>query len=61
MKRYVVTTALVAGFSMIAGAAQAQVVGTVGANYTRADTDFGDSDSYGVNDSTRSTRMAVGS
>jgi hypothetical protein len=49
MKKYVVTTALAAGFSMIAGAAHAQVVGTVGANYSRADTDFGDSDSYGVN------------
>jgi hypothetical protein len=48
MKKYVVTTALVAGFSMIAGAAHAQVVGTVGANYSRADTDAGDADSYGV-------------
>ena len=49
MKKYVVTTALAAGFSMIAGAAHAQVVGTVGANYSRSDTDFGDADSYGVN------------
>jgi len=49
MKKYVVTTALAAGFSMIAGAAHAQVVGTVGANYSRTDTDFGDTDAYGVN------------
>jgi hypothetical protein len=48
MKKYVVTTALVAGFSMITGAAHAQVSGTVGANYTRADGDGGDTDSYGV-------------
>lgn len=49
MKKYVVTASLLAGLSMVSGAAFAQVSGTVGVNYTRADTDFGDSDSYGVN------------
>jgi hypothetical protein len=34
---------------MIAGAAHAQATGTIGANYSRADTDAGDADSYGVN------------
>ncbi len=48
MKKYVVSASLLAGLSMISGAAYAQV-GTVGVNYSRADTDFGDSDSYGVN------------
>jgi hypothetical protein len=49
VKKYVVTASLLVGLSMISGAASAQVVGTVGANYSRADTDAGDSDSYGVN------------
>jgi hypothetical protein len=49
MKKYVVTAAsVVAGLSMITGAAHAQT-GTVGVNYTKVDTDFGDSDSYGIN------------
>ena len=49
MKKYVVTAAsVVAGLSMMAGAAHAQT-GTVGVNYTKVDTDFGDTDSYGVN------------
>lgn len=36
-----------AGLSMVSGAAFAQT-GSVGANYTRVDTDFGDADAYGV-------------
>lgn len=49
MKKYVVTAAsVVAGLSMMSGAAFAQT-GTVGVNYSRADTDLGDTDSYGVN------------
>lgn len=49
MKKYVVTASLLAGLSMISGAAYAQAVGTVGANFQRVDTDAGDGDSYGVN------------
>jgi hypothetical protein len=49
MKKYVVTAAsVVAGLSMITGAAHAQT-GTVGVNYTKVDSDFGDTDAYGVN------------
>ncbi len=47
MKKYVVATALVAGLSMIAGAAHAQS-GHIGLNYDRADFGGGDADSYGV-------------
>ncbi len=47
MKKYVVTASLMAGLSMVSGAAFAQT-GSVGANYTRVDTDFGDADAYGV-------------
>lgn len=49
MKKYVVTAAsVVAGLSMITGAANAQT-GTVGVNYTKVDTDLGDTDAYGIN------------
>lgn len=47
MKKYVVTASLLAGLSMVSGNAFAQT-GSVGANYTRIDTDFGDADAYGV-------------
>jgi hypothetical protein len=47
MKKYVVTASLMAGLSMISGAAFAQT-GSVGANVLRVDTDFGDVDAYGV-------------
>lgn len=48
MKKYVVTAAsILAGLSMISGAASAQT-GSVGANVLRVDTDFGDADAYGV-------------
>lgn len=48
MKKYVVTASLLAGLSMVSGAAFAQTSGSVGANFTKIDTDFGDLDSYGV-------------
>lgn len=48
MKKYVVTASLLAGLSMVSGAAFAQTSGSVGANYTKVDTDFGDGDAYGV-------------
>jgi len=48
MKKYVVTATLMAGLSMISGAAFAQTSGTVGVNYARADAGGGDADSYGV-------------
>jgi len=48
VKKYVVTASLMAGLSMISGAAYAQTSGSVGVNAARADTDFGDSDAYGV-------------
>ncbi len=48
MKKYVVTASLLAGLSMVSGAAFAQTSGSVGANFTKIDTDFGDADSYGV-------------
>lgn len=49
MKKYVVTVAsVVAGLSMITGTAQAQT-GTVGVNYTKVDSDLGDTDAYGIN------------
>ena len=41
MKKYVVTASLLAGLSMVSGAAFAQT-GSVGANFTKVDTDFGD-------------------
>lgn len=47
MKKYVVTASLMAGLSMVSGAAFAQT-GSVGANFTRVDTNFGDADAYGV-------------
>ncbi|HEY7798792.1 MAG TPA: hypothetical protein VIA80_08525 [Hyphomonadaceae bacterium] len=47
MNKYVVTAALAAGFSMIAGAAHAQS-GHIGLNYGRADFGGGDADSYGI-------------
>ena len=37
-----------AGLSMVSGAAFAQTSGSVGANLTKIDTDFGDADAYGV-------------
>jgi hypothetical protein len=37
-----------AGLSMVSGAAFAQTSGSVGANFTKVDTDFGDADSYGI-------------
>jgi len=49
VKKYVVTASLLAGLSMVSGAAFAQTSGSVGANYTKVDTDFGDGDAYGVN------------
>lgn len=47
MKKYVVTASLLAGLSMVSGTAFAQT-GSVGANFTKVDTDFGDADAYGV-------------
>ncbi len=47
MKKYVVTASVLAGLSMISGTAFAQT-GSVGANFTKIDSDFGDADSYGV-------------
>lgn len=48
MKKYVVTASVLAGFSMISGAAFAQT-GTVGAGISHVDSDGGDADSWGVN------------
>lgn len=48
MKKYVVTASLLAGLSMVSGAAFAQTSGSVGANFSKIDTDFGDADVYGV-------------
>jgi len=48
MKKYVVTASLLAGLSMVSGAAFAQTSGSVGINATKVDTDFGDADAYGV-------------
>jgi hypothetical protein len=48
MKKYVVTASLLAGLSMVSGAAFAQTSGSVGVNLTKIDTDFGDADAYGV-------------
>ncbi len=47
MKKYVVTASLMAGLSMVSGAAFAQT-GSVGVNAVRVDTDLGDADAYGV-------------
>jgi hypothetical protein len=47
MKKHVVTASVLAGLSMISGAAFAQT-GSVGANFTKIDTDFGDADNYGI-------------
>lgn len=48
MKKYVVTaSAVMAALSMVSGTAFAQT-GSVGANFTKVDTDFGDADSYGI-------------
>lgn len=47
MKKFVVSASLLAGLSMISGAAFAQT-GSVGVSGTRVDTDFGDADAYGV-------------
>lgn len=47
MKKYVVTASVLAGLSMISGQALAQT-GSVGANFVKIDTDFGDADTYGV-------------
>jgi len=49
MRKYVVTASLLAGLSMVSGAAFAQSSGTVGLNYARADAGAGDTDSWGVN------------
>ncbi len=48
MKKYVVTASLLAGLSMVSGAAFAQTSGSAGLNLTKIDTDFGDADAYGV-------------
>src|SRR5262245_32036815 len=48
MKKYILSAALVAGLSMIALPATAQV-GTVGVTYSRADFGAGDTDTYGIN------------
>ena len=47
MKKHVVTASVLAGLSMISGTAFAQT-GSVGANFVKVDTDFGDGDAYGV-------------
>jgi hypothetical protein len=47
MKTIAVAATVLAGFSMVSGAAFAQT-GSVGVNYTRADSDFGDADAYGI-------------
>jgi len=47
MKKHVVTASVLAGLSMISGTAFAQT-GSVGANFARVDTDFGDGEAYGV-------------
>jgi hypothetical protein len=47
MKKYVVTASLIAGLSMVSGAAFAQTSGTVGVNYSHVDAG-GDADAYGV-------------
>ena len=47
MKNIAVTATVLAGLSMVSGAAFAQT-GSFGVNYARADSDFGDADSYGI-------------
>lgn len=47
MKKHVVTASVLAGLSMVSGQALAQT-GSVGANFVKVDTNFGDGDSYGV-------------
>ncbi len=50
MKKYVVTASLMAGLSMISGAAFAQTSGTIGAGISHIDPDGGDNtQSYGIN------------
>lgn len=48
MKKYFLSAAILAGVSMIALPASAQV-GTAGVNYSRADYGAGDTDTYGIN------------
>lgn len=47
MKKHVVTASVLAGLSMVSGQALAQT-GSVGANFVKVDTDFGDGDAYGI-------------
>jgi hypothetical protein len=47
MKTIAVTATVLAGLSMVSGTAFAQT-GSIGVNYARADSDLGDSDSYGI-------------
>jgi len=50
VKKYVVTASLLAGLSMVSGAAFAQTSGTIGATVAHVDPDNGDnSQSYGIN------------
>lgn len=50
MKKYVVTASLMAGLSMVSGAAFAQTSGTIGANWSHVDPDGGsETDGYGIN------------
>ena len=50
MKNYVVTASLLAGLSMVSGAAFAQTSGTIGATVAHVDPDNGDnSQTYGIN------------
>ena len=50
MKKYVVTASLMAGLSMVSGAAFAQTSGTIGAGISHIDADGGgDADTYGIN------------
>ncbi|MDP3492516.1 MAG: hypothetical protein Q8R82_05340 [Hyphomonadaceae bacterium] len=50
MKKYVVSASLLAGLSMVSGAAFAQTSGTIGANIAHVDPDNGDnSQTYGIN------------
>jgi hypothetical protein len=48
VKKYVVIASLMAGFSMISGAAFAQTTGYIDANYSRVDAGAGDADAYGI-------------
>jgi hypothetical protein len=49
MKKYVLAASLTAGLALVGAPALAQVSGTVGAGYSRADSSGPDTDTYGVN------------